>query len=58
MLNFRLNGQDVSVDAPAEASLLSVLRVRLETHGWVFLRSKLPPIATRIMTSETSRRAS
>ena len=39
-------------------STLGYLRVRLETHGWVFLRSKFPPMATRIMASETSRRAS
>lgn len=33
MLNFRLNGQDVSVDAPGEASLLSVLNNDLDEYG-------------------------
>jgi nicotinate dehydrogenase subunit A len=36
VLNFRLNGQDVSVDAPAEASLLSVLNNDLQMHGLKF----------------------
>lgn len=34
------------------------LRARLEIHGWAFRRSRLPPIATRIMAFETSMRAS
>jgi len=37
---------------------LFVLRVRLETQGWAFRRSRLPPMATRMMASETSIRAS
>ena len=41
-----------------QRSLDRALRVRLESHGWVVLRSRLPPIATRIIASETSRRAS
>ena len=36
MLNFKLNGQDVSVDAPADASLLSVLNNDLDEHGAKF----------------------
>ena len=35
-----------------------VLRVRLEIQGCAFLRSMLPPIATRIMACETSMRFS
>jgi hypothetical protein len=34
------------------------VRVRLETHGWVVRRSMLPPMATRIIASDTSMRAS
>jgi hypothetical protein len=34
------------------------LRVCFEIHGWTFLRSILPPIATRIMAFETSMRFS
>ena len=33
MLNFRLNGQDVSVDAPDDATLLSVLTDDLKVAG-------------------------
>ena len=33
MLNFKLNGQDVSVDAPADAPLLFVLANDLDQHG-------------------------
>jgi aerobic-type carbon monoxide dehydrogenase small subunit (CoxS/CutS family) len=36
VLNFRLNGQEVSVDAPADASLLSVLSNDLEMNGLKF----------------------
>lgn len=36
MLNFKLNGQDVSVDAPAVASLLFVLKNDLDQHGAKF----------------------
>ena len=42
---------------PAE-QIAELLRDRLEIHGWAFLRSRLPPMATSIMASETSRRAS
>ena len=38
--------------------VLPLLRVRLEIHGWVVRRSRLPPMATRIMAWETSMRAS
>ena len=38
--------------------IVDVLRVRLESHGWAFRRSRLPPMATRMMASETSMRAS
>jgi hypothetical protein len=31
-----------------------ILRVRLGIQGWAFRRSRLPPIATRIMACETS----
>src|SRR5579864_960216 len=41
-----------------EYDLYAALRVRLETHGWAFRRSRLPPMATRMMASETSMRAS
>jgi hypothetical protein len=34
------------------------VRVCFEIHGWTFLRSRLPPIATRIMAFETSMRFS
>ncbi len=33
MLNFKLNGQDVSVDAPPDATLLSVLSNDLQMNG-------------------------
>ena len=36
MLNFKLNGEDVSVDAPPEASLLFVLTNDLDQHGLKF----------------------
>lgn len=36
MLNFKLNGQDVSVDAPPDATLLSVLANDLDQHGVKF----------------------
>lgn len=36
MLNFTLNGTEVSVDAPAEASLLFVLTNDLHMHGLKF----------------------
>lgn len=36
MLNFKLNGQDVSVDAPADAPLLFVLNNDLDQHGAKF----------------------
>lgn len=36
MLNFRLNGQDVSVDAPGDATLLSVLSNDLKLAGQKF----------------------
>lgn len=36
MLNFKLNGQDVSVDAPPDASLLSVLNNDLDEYGAKF----------------------
>jgi len=36
VLNFKLNGQDVSVDAPADAPLLFVLTNDLELHGQKF----------------------
>ena len=46
------------VDGSEVVNNLQALRVRLENHGWVVLRGRLPPIATRIMASETSIRAS
>jgi nicotinate dehydrogenase subunit A len=36
VLNFKLNGQDVSVDAPADTSLLFVLNNDLDQHGAKF----------------------
>jgi nicotinate dehydrogenase subunit A len=36
MLDFKLNGAEVSVDAPAEASLLFVLTNDLDMHGLKF----------------------
>jgi nicotinate dehydrogenase subunit A len=36
VLNFKLNGQDVSVDAPPDATLLSVLANDLDQHGVKF----------------------
>ena len=42
----------------AGGSVHEVVRVRLETHGWVVRRSMLPPMATRIIASDTSMRAS
>lgn len=36
MLNFKLNGADVSVDAPADAPLLFVLNNDLDVHGAKF----------------------
>src|SRR5665213_2730561 len=36
MLDFKLNGADVSVDAPSEASLLFVLTNDLDMHGLKF----------------------
>jgi nicotinate dehydrogenase subunit A len=36
VLNFKLNGQDVSVDAPADAPLLFVLNNDLDQHGAKF----------------------
>jgi nicotinate dehydrogenase subunit A len=36
VLNFKLNGQDVSVDAPADAPLLFVLNNDLDQHGLKF----------------------
>jgi hypothetical protein len=51
-------------DAPASAVPLTPidhflgLRVRLGIQGWAFRRSRLPPMATRIMASETSIRVS
>ena len=36
MLNFTLNGAEVSVDAPAKASLLFVLTNDLDMHGLKF----------------------
>jgi len=36
VLSFKLNGQEVSVDAPADASLLSVLNNDLDDHGAKF----------------------
>jgi aerobic-type carbon monoxide dehydrogenase small subunit (CoxS/CutS family) len=36
VLNFKLNGKEISVDAPAEASLLFVLTNDLEQHGLKF----------------------
>lgn len=36
MLNFKLNGQDVSVDAPPDTSLLIVLNNDLDQHGAKF----------------------
>jgi aerobic-type carbon monoxide dehydrogenase small subunit (CoxS/CutS family) len=36
VLNFKLNGQDVSVDAPADAPLLFVLANDLDQHGAKF----------------------
>jgi hypothetical protein len=35
--------------AATEFRLLLDLRVRFDNHGWVVRRSRLPPIATRIM---------
>ncbi len=35
-----------------------VLRVCFGIHGWAFLRTRLPPMATRIMACETSIRFS
>ncbi|UVK35644.1 hypothetical protein LHFGNBLO_006484 (plasmid) [Mesorhizobium sp. AR10] len=42
----------------ARQRLLAALRVGLENHGWAFLRSMMPPMATRIMACETSMRCS
>jgi nicotinate dehydrogenase subunit A len=36
VLNFKLNGQDVSVDAPGDATLLSVLNNDLDEYGAKF----------------------
>jgi hypothetical protein len=40
------------------SAIASAVRVRLKNHGWVFRRSRFPPMATRIMASETSIRVS
>ena len=47
-----------SHSALTDQDVAELLRVRLETHGWVVRRSRLPPSATRIMAWETSMRAS
>jgi hypothetical protein len=51
---------EVLFGAHLDGRLIGVggLRVRLENHEWAFLRSRRPPMATRIMACETSMRCS
>jgi len=49
----------LELDDDADNDLyVQALRVRLEIHGWAFLRSRLLPMATKIMAFETSMRFS
>ena len=55
---FDMEGGMTMIYRVANPSMLQGLRVRFEIHGCAFLRTRFPPMATRIIACETSMRCS